>query len=109
MSDSMTVCTTIPERYERLLAHLSQADRELSAGAPPGRSADLEEASAIVFDLLYSLDFRNGGETIPRLAALYGYFANELLSVGKTGDRAQLARLREMVAGLRQSWHGEAA
>src|SRR5437868_5013133 len=82
--------TGIPEQYEQLLNKLSRAERELEAGDAAGRSGYLEEASGIVFDLLYALDFRHGGELVPRLAALYGYIGNELLNVGRTGDRAQL-------------------
>ncbi|HEY9226116.1 MAG TPA: flagellar protein FliS [Gemmatimonadaceae bacterium] len=101
---------TVPEQYEQLLAKLSQAEQELSAGNTVGRSKHLEEASGIVFDLLYALDFRRGGELVPRLAALYGYIGNELLNVGRTGDREQLAHLRDMITTLRQSWYdGEAA
>jgi len=96
----------IPEQYELLLRKLSLAERELEAGDLGGRSGQLEEASGIVFDLLYSLDFKNGGELVPRLAALYGYIGNELLNVGRTGDRAQLGHLRDMIATLRQSWTG---
>ena len=96
---------TIPQQYELLLAKLARAEHELDAGQG-GRSGHLEEASGIVFDLLYSLDFKGGGELVPRLAALYGYIANELLQVGRTGDRAQLAHLRDMVTSLRQSWFG---
>lgn len=88
-----------------LLGLLARAERELESGAAAGRIPSLEEASGIVFDLLYSLDFARGGELIPRLAALYGHIANELLNVGKTADRARLAHLRDLIISLRQSWH----
>lgn len=94
----------IPDQYELLLRKLALAERELEAGDVGGRSGNLEEASGIVFDLLYSLDFKNGGELVPRLAALYGYIGNELLNVGRTGDRVQLGHLRDMIATLKQSW-----
>ncbi len=97
---------SVPEQYELLLTKLARAERELEAGESVGRSSHLEEASGIVFDLLYSLDFKRGGELVPRLAALYGYIANELLNVGKSGDRVQLAHLRDMITTLRQSWYG---
>lgn len=101
----MPAAADIPEQYELLLSKLARAERELD-GEDAGRSGSLEEASAIVFDLLYSLDFRNGGELVPRLAALYGYIAGELLNVGRTRDRLQLAHLRDMITTLRQSWYG---
>lgn len=98
--------STIPDQYELLLGKIARAEREFEAEGVGGRSLHLEEASGIVFDLLYSLDFKTGGELVPRLAGLYGYIANELLSVGRTRDKAQLAHLRDMITTLRQSWYG---
>jgi flagellar secretion chaperone FliS len=98
----------VPSQYERLLSTLARAERELAVEDSAGRGTALEEASGIVFELLYALDFRKGGELAPRLAALYGYIGNELLNVGRTGDRVQLAHLRDMITTLRQAW-GEAA
>jgi flagellin-specific chaperone FliS len=99
----------VPERYEQLLEKLARAEEELGTADGAGRSGSLEEASSIVFDLLYALDFRRGGELVPRLAALYGYIGNELLNVGRTGDREQLAHLRDMIKTLRQSWYDSEA
>lgn len=95
---------SIPAQYERLLDHLMSAEREIASGGVRGRGQHLEQASGIVFDLLYSLDYRRGDELVPRLAALYGYIGNELLNVGRTGDAAQLAHLRHMIETLRSSW-----
>jgi flagellar biosynthetic protein FliS len=98
-----------PDKYEQLLAKLSDADRDLELHDVPGRSSHLEEASAIVFDLLYSLDYRQGGELVPRLAALYGYVATQLLVIGKTRNRSDLNHIRDIIRSLRQSWYGTAA
>ena len=91
------------DQYEVLLAKLELAERELAASTDDGRAPSLEEASGLVFDLLYALDFKSGGELVPRLAALYGYIGNELLNVGRTGDKTQLAHIRDMIATLHQS------
>jgi flagellar biosynthetic protein FliS len=99
----------IPERYEQLLAKLAEADRDLEVHDVAGRSSHLEEASAIIFDLLYSLDYHQGGEVVPRLAALYGYIASQLLLIGKTRNRTDLKHLRDMIKSLKQSWYGNAA
>ena len=96
---------SIPDQYDQLLDQLAGAEQELETGSSAGRSRHLEEASGIVFDLLYALDFRRGGELVPRLAALYGYIGNQLLNIGRTGDRAQLAHLRDMIATLKRSWY----
>ena len=95
---------TVPAQYDLLLAKMAFASQELETNELGGRGGHLEEASGIVFDLLYSLDFKNGGELVPRLAALYGYIGNELLNVGRTGDRVQLGHLRDMIETLKQSW-----
>ena len=97
---------SIPDQYELLLDRLSQADRELGGGESFGHRVYLEEASGVVFDLLYSLDFKNGGELVPRLAALYGYIANELLNVSRTGNRSNLGHLHDMIETLKRSWDG---
>ena len=101
---------SVPERYEQLLRTLARAEHEFGEadGGAPSRS--LTDAASIVFDLLYALDFRRGGEMVPRLAALYGYIGNELLDVSRTGDKQQLGHIRDMIVTLRQSWRdGEAA
>jgi flagellin-specific chaperone FliS len=90
--------------YALLQAKLAHAASELECGDTIGRSDYLEAASAIVFDLLYSLDFKRGGELVPRLAALYGYIGNELLDVARTRDKDQLEHLRDMVTTLQSSW-----
>ncbi|MEO7085980.1 MAG: flagellar protein FliS [Gemmatimonadaceae bacterium] len=90
-------------QYALLQAKLAKAANELECGDTIGRSDYLEAASAIVFDLLYSLDFKRGGELVPRLAALYGYIGNELLDVSRTRDREQLEHLRDMVTTLLES------
>lgn len=99
----------IPQLYDQLLAKLAEADRDLERHDVPGRSSHLEEASGILFDLLYSLDFRQGGELVPRLAALYGYIASQLLLIGKTRNRADLTHIRDIIRALKQSWYGNAA
>ncbi|HEY4132910.1 MAG TPA: flagellar protein FliS [Gemmatimonadaceae bacterium] len=99
----------IPAKYDELLVKLADADRDLEVRDLPGRSSHLEEASGIIFDLLYSLDFRQGGELVPRLAALYGYIASQLLLIGKSRNRTELTHVRDMIKSLKQSWYGNAA
>jgi flagellin-specific chaperone FliS len=103
-STTIALDNSIPAQYDLLLAKIALADREIESNGRDGRGAHLEEASGIVFDLLYSLDFKDGGELVPRLAALYGYIGNELLNIVRTGDRVQLGHLRDMIETLKQSW-----
>ena len=82
----------VSERYPNCSRTLALADQALETGDGAGRVRRWPRTSGIVFDLLYSLDFRRGGETVPRLAAIYGYIGNELLNVRQDGRPLQLFR-----------------
>jgi flagellar protein FliS len=99
----------VPLLYEHLLANLKRASVQIEACDFEGKAASLNKASAIVFELLASLDYEKGGELAKRLAALYAYFASEISAVGRSLDVARLARLIEMIAGLHESWVQAAA
>ena len=90
--------------YEGLLKRLRQAGKQISAGDIEGKSQSLQKASAIVYELLGSLDFEAGGELASRLAGLYGYFAQEIMEIGRTQDTARLDGLVEMVTSLHTAW-----
>jgi flagellar protein FliS len=94
----------VPLLYEHLVASLRRASVQIETGDLEGKAASLEKASAIVLELRGSLDFENGGEIAPRLAALYSYFASEIISVGRTLDTAHLARLIDMASSLHETW-----
>ena len=95
---------SVLRQYELLQAKLARAASELESGNSIGRSDYLEAASAIIFELLFSLDFKRGGELVPRLAALYGYIGNELLNVSRTKDWEQLGHIRDIITTLQRSW-----
>jgi flagellar secretion chaperone FliS len=94
----------VPLLYEGLLKNLRRAGKQIGVGDLEGKSESLQKASAIVYELLGSLDFEAGGELASRLAGLYGYFAREIMEVSRTLDRIRLDSLTEMVAGLHQAW-----
>ena len=88
-------------RYDRLLGALDRANEGWTLHSETSPSPDLQEAASIVFDLLYDLDYETGGELVPRLAGVYGYLADELLSIGRTRDRSRLGDIRRVVGVLR--------
>ena len=90
--------------YEQLLASLRRAATQLDAHDLEGKAASIEQANAILFDLLGALDLAKGGEIAARLAALYRYFINELMAVSRTLDREHLDRVTAMVAELHGVW-----
>src|SRR5690606_9301206 len=77
----------VPLLYEHLCANLRRAAAQIEAGDIEGKAASLERATAIVFELLASLDFEAGGDLAARLAALYSFFASEISAASRTLDR----------------------
>lgn len=98
----------VPAMYERLIGALRRAADGCAANDTSVLKHEMEAASATVFELLGTLNFRDGGELTPRLAALYGYFASEILVLGHSADRDALDRLIEMVEILNGQWTRDA-
>lgn len=92
---------SISARYDRLLGALERAHEAWDLRGGTGRCVDLQEAANIVFELLYTLDYDKGGELVPRLAGVYAFLADELLTIGRTRDRTRLFELRRVVGVLR--------
>lgn len=94
----------VPAMYERLIGALRRAAAACVSRNTATFKIEMEAASATVFELLGTLNFRDGGELTPRLAALYGYFASEILVLGHSADKEPLDRLIEMVEILNGQW-----
>jgi flagellar protein FliS len=94
----------VPLLYEHLLAHLRRAHVQIQQRDLEGKAASLEKASAIVIELIASLDRDKGGELAQRLAALYAYFGSEILAVGRTLELSRLTQIMDMVSSLHESW-----
>lgn len=90
--------------YEHLLSHLRKAKVQMGNGDIEGKGASLEKASSIVVELLATLNTEKGGEVATRLAALYAYFADEILRISLRSDMVSLDKLIAMVADLHESW-----
>lgn len=94
----------VPLLYEHLLAHLRRAHAQIQERDYEGKAASLEKACAIVIELMGALDREKGGELAERLAALYGYFCNEILAIGRSLDTARLGKMTDMLSSLHESW-----
>jgi flagellar protein FliS len=95
----------VPDLYSALAAALLVADTAIVEKDPAGKARGLEAATAVVFELVASVDFERGGELAPRLAALYSYFSSELLYIGRSDDRQQIRGLLDMIGVLTGTWH----
>jgi flagellar protein FliS len=106
-SASALASSVVPSLYSRLARSLQLADDAFAAGDVIKRGRELELSSSLVFELLATLNFRDGGELTPRLAALYSYFASEILNIGRTNNRATLSALIDMVGVLGRKWQDD--
>ena len=90
--------------YEALLTSLRRAEVQIEAGDLEGKAASLTRASAIVGELLSSLDKDKGGEIATALASLYAYFSLEIMNIGRSLDTKSLSRLIRMIEELHEAW-----
>ncbi|CAN5240940.1 hypothetical protein BH09GEM1_BH09GEM1_12430 [soil metagenome] len=94
----------VPVLYDRLIGALRRAAVECATKRVSELALEIEAASGAVYELLGTLNFREGGELTPRLAALYGYFASEILVLSHSADERSIDQLREMVEILSGQW-----
>lgn len=94
----------VPLLYEHLLTSLRRAAVQIHAGELEGKAHNLGKASAIVAELLGSLDREQGGEIAANLSSLYTYFMLEIMNVGRTLDLEVLQRLIAMIDELHDAW-----
>jgi flagellar protein FliS len=94
----------VPLLYEHLLVSLRRASKQLSSRDIEGKAASIDKASAILYELLGSLDFEAQDEMASRLASLYTYFLQEVGDASRHLDGKRLDPLIEMVFSLHESW-----
>jgi flagellar secretion chaperone FliS len=94
----------VPLLYEHLVSSLSRARVQIEKGAFEGKTASLDKASRIVFELLSSLDRERGGDLAGRLSALYTFLATEILATGRSMDVGHLQRLIDIASELHEAW-----
>jgi flagellar secretion chaperone FliS len=94
----------VPLLFEHLMSSLTRAGVQIETGDIEGKAKSLEKASAILFELLGSLDHEQGGEIARNLASLYSFLAGEILKVGVTLDLKLLQRVLGMVTELHEAW-----
>jgi len=95
---------TVPLMYEHLLVGLKRASKQIQEKDYEGKAASVEKASAIIYELLASLNFDEGGEVASRLASLYTYFLQELTEASRKLEAKRLDPLIEMVTSLHEAW-----
>jgi flagellar protein FliS len=101
---SMSQEELVPLMYQHLLVGLKRAHKQIEERDFEAKAASVEKASGIIYELLSSLDFDEGGEIASRLASLYGYFLKELTEASRTLEASRLEPLIDMVSSLHEAW-----
>lgn len=90
--------------YGFLLGQLHRARRAIEREAVEARNETLGRAQAAVEELVISLDRERGGDIADRLAALYGYFMQELFELDVQPSVDRLDRLVDQIQRLHDAW-----
>jgi flagellar secretion chaperone FliS len=94
----------VPLLYERLHSALTRASVQLEIRDLEGKANSLGTASAILGELIATLDEERGGEIARSLRSLYAYFSLEILNIGRSNDRKLLDQLTGMIGELHEAW-----
>ncbi len=93
----------VPLIYRELLKNLRRGVVQIEDGDYTGKADSMGRASAIVLELMASLDMSHGD--IPRqLASLYTYFLKEIDAASSSLDAARLGPTIDMIARLEEAW-----
>ena len=93
----------VPLIYRELLKNLRIGVEQIENRDYTGKAESMGRASAIVLELLASLDMSHGD--LPRqLASLYTYFLKEIDAASGTLDAARLRPTIDMIARLEEAW-----
>ena len=90
--------------YDNLLVGLRRTRMAMEAGNTELRGQHLGKCRNIIAELLSTLDHQKGGEVAANLSALYAFFLNELLDLGRASDVARLDRVTGCVQELRDAF-----
>ena len=90
--------------YEALLTNLRRAALQIESGDLEGKASSLGRASALVTELMSTLDHDRGGDLADRLASLYAYFALEIMNIGRSLNATNLLGLIAMLEELHGAW-----
>jgi flagellar protein FliS len=83
---------------------VAAARRHLAAREIAQRSEQINRAWAILFELLQSLDRKQGGELVTRLTGLYAYMQQRLIEANLQQTDAPLAEVEQLLATLGEAW-----
>jgi flagellar secretion chaperone FliS len=90
--------------YRAAIEALGAARRHLQLGAIRERSLQITKASAIINELMLSLNHQQGGEISRTLGGLYAYMQSRLIEANSRQIEEPLAEVQNLLATLLEAW-----
>lgn len=90
--------------YEGAIRFLKQAKDMAQANDVEARQANIDRASAILYELLQCLDFEKGGEIAEHLRDLYIFIIRRLVDAGTRNDPAPIAECIPILEVIHEGW-----
>ncbi len=91
--------------YNSAIQTLGLARSSLAAGDATSRAREVGRASAILIELIQSLDRANGGELAERLLELYDYILRRIQQGGTTGNDQAFVEAIQLLTTLLDGWN----
>jgi flagellar protein FliS len=90
--------------YDRAIVLLNKAKKEISEKQYEAKCLTLDKASAIIFELLTTLDNDKGGEIASSLKNLYNFILREITDANSNLKTKPLDNACKILSELRESW-----
>ena len=90
--------------YDGVERFLRQAEVVMAEGAVARANDRMQKAEAIIDELLSTLDKEQGGQIAEHLEAIYIFCKRLMMEARIQRDPRKLAKVRELMGELRESW-----
>ena len=90
--------------YRAAIESVASARRHLEDGAIRERSRQINRASEIINELMFSLDHEQGGRFSRNLAELYSYMQTRLIEANARQADLPMAEVQELLLTLLEGW-----
>lgn len=90
--------------YEGALKFASQAERSLTEQNIENSNRSIQKIQDIIYELLATLDLKQGGQIAKNLQSIYFYMIECLVQANLQKDLAKLQEVVELLQSLKSAW-----
>ncbi len=98
--------TLLLKLYQGAVHFLKQAEKQLERGEIAEKGVSISKAHAIVSELVSTLDFSAGADIAQKLAGLYNFILDRLMSAHLGNDIRPLEEALSILETLKEGWEG---